>query len=150
MYSVHSTANNITDRRLNQTKMAVSSRSFLFISSPNLLWVIRKALPDIPQWQYYWILLPSHHTQWCHSSHVKSPSTDWLTMKFPRGRILKLPSKKNPRGAFDPEKLSFFIVIAFFSVFAVIFLMELYYNEGRSQSNNVEYEYQHNQTKDFY
>ena len=65
-------------------------------------------------------------------------------MKFPRGRILKLPSKKNPRGAFDPEKLSFFIVIAFFSVFAVIILVELYYQEGRSSNSNVEYEYQQN------
>ena len=66
-------------------------------------------------------------------------------MKFPRGRILKLPSKKNPRGAFDPEKLSFFIVIAFFSVFAVIFLVELYYKEEKSHGNsNVEFEYQNN------
>lgn len=56
-----------------------------------------------------------------------------------------MPSKKNPRGAFDPEKLSFFIVIAFFSVFAVIFLVELYYKEEKNNSNtNVEYEYQQN------
>ena len=66
-------------------------------------------------------------------------------MKFPRGRVLRLPTKKNPRGNFDPDRLSFFAVVAFLSVFAVIFLVELYYNEGQAgASNNVEYEYQTN------
>lgn len=39
-------------------------------------------------------------------------------------------------------------VIAFLSVFAVIFLVELYYKEGQAANtnnyNNVEYEYQTN------
>ena len=66
-------------------------------------------------------------------------------MKFPRGRILRFPTKKSPRGNFDPDRLSFFAVIAFFSVFAVIFLVELYYNEGHANTNNnVEFEYQSN------
>ena len=68
-------------------------------------------------------------------------------MKFPRGRILRLPTKKSPRGNFDPDKLSFMAVIAFLSVFAVIFLVELYYKEGQANANNynnVEYEYQSN------
>ena len=69
-------------------------------------------------------------------------------MKFPRGRVLRLPTKKNARGNFDPEKLSFMAVIAFLSVFAVIFLVELYYKEGQAANtnnyNNVEYDYQTN------
>ena len=67
-------------------------------------------------------------------------------MKFPRGRVLRLPTKKNARGNFDPEKLSFMAVIAFLSLFAVIFLVELYYKEGQANTNtnNVEYEYQSN------
>ena len=67
-------------------------------------------------------------------------------MKFPRGRILRLPSKKIAGGKFDPERLSFMAVIAFLSLFAVIFLVELYYKEGQANTNtnNVEYEYQSN------
>ena len=68
-------------------------------------------------------------------------------MKFPRGRILRLPSKKNPRRNFDPDRLSFFAVIALFAVFAVIFLVELYYNEGHAKTENyegVEFDYQSN------
>ena len=35
-------------------------------------------------------------------------------------------------------------VIAFLSLFAVIFLVELYYKEGQAANTNVEYEYQTN------
>ena len=70
-------------------------------------------------------------------------------MKFPRGRILRFPSKHNPRKNFDPERLSFLAVIALFSVFTVIFLVELYYKEGHANTNNyannnLEFEYQAN------
>ncbi len=67
-------------------------------------------------------------------------------MKFPRGRVLRLPTKKIAGGKFDPERLSFMAVIAFLSLFAVIFLVELYYKEGQANTstNNVEYEYQSN------
>ena len=58
---------------------------------------------------------------------ILRPAVD---MRFPRGSSLKLPVKKNPGGGLDPERLSFFIVIAFFSIFAVIVLVELYYHEG--------------------
>ena len=93
---------------------------------------------------YYSVILSNfcdHYTPLCqwHWSQLS------VIMKFPRGRVLRLPTKKNPRGNFDPDRLSFFAVVAFLSVFAVIFLVELYYNEGQAgASNNVEYEYQTN------
>ena len=68
-------------------------------------------------------------------------------MKFPRGRILRLPTKKSVRHNFDPDRLSFFAVLALFAVFAVIFFVELYYKEGHAavNNNNLEYaEYQSN------
>ena len=66
-------------------------------------------------------------------------------MKFPRGRILRFPTRKNPRKNFDPDRLSFFAVIALFSIFAVIFFVELYYKEGKANEyDNVEFEYQSN------
>lgn len=59
-----------------------------------------------------------------------------VTMKFPRGTGLKLPMKKFNKGKFDAEKLSFFIVIAFFSIFAVIVLVELFFKE-RSYEDSI-------------
>ena len=50
-------------------------------------------------------------------------------MRFPRGTTLKLPMKKFSKGSFDAEKLSFFIVIAFFSIFALIVFVELYFKD---------------------
>ena len=55
-------------------------------------------------------------------------------MRFPRGTALKLPTKKFSKGGLDAEKLSFFIVIAFFSIFAVIVLVELYYKKSTTST----------------
>ena len=44
--------------------------------------------------------------------------------------------KKFNKGKFDAEKLSFFIVIAFFSIFAVIVLVELFFKE-RSYEDSI-------------
>ena len=95
---------------------------------------------------YYYMVILSNFCDHCAAT---LPVALWsrlgVNMKFPRGRVLRLPTKKNPRGNFDPDRLSFFAVVAFLSVFAVIFLVELYYNEGQAgASNNVEYEYQTN------
>ena len=52
-------------------------------------------------------------------------------MKFPRGTAFLLPSRNHvtKNSKFDPERLSFFIVIAFFSIFAVIVVVELLYKD---------------------
>lgn len=52
-----------------------------------------------------------------------------LTMKFPRSTSFRLPTKITKNKKFDPERLSFYIVIAFFSIFAVIVIMELMYKD---------------------
>jgi len=50
-------------------------------------------------------------------------------MRFPRGTTLKLPVKRFSKSSFDAEKLSFFIVIAFFSIFAIIVFVELFFKD---------------------
>jgi len=54
-------------------------------------------------------------------------------MKFPRANALRsgfrLPTRANKKGKFDPERLSFFIVVTFFSIFAVIVIIELLYKD---------------------
>ena len=58
-------------------------------------------------------------------------------MRFPRGTALKLPMKKFSKSKFDAEKLSFFIVIAFFSIFAIIVLVELYFKERKYEQTGI-------------
>ena len=56
-----------------------------------------------------------------------------VRMKFPRANALRsgfrLPTRANKKGKFDPERLSFFIVVTFFSIFAVIVIIELLYKD---------------------
>ena len=56
-----------------------------------------------------------------------------VRMKFPRANALRsgfrLPTRANKKGKFDPERLSFFIVVTFFAIFAVIVIVELIYKD---------------------
>ena len=72
----------------------------------------------------------------CNTIPYEGLLVDWFVnfvdrMKFPRGTAFLLPSKNHvtKNSKFDPERLSFFIVIAFFSIFAVIVVVELLYKD---------------------
>ena len=54
-------------------------------------------------------------------------------MQFPRSTSFRLPTKTTKNKKFDPERLSFYIVIAFFSIFAVIVIMELLYKDFEAE-----------------
>ena len=47
--------------------------------------------------------------------------------------MLKLPKRAFKKNAIDPERLSFYIVIAFFVIFAIIMIFELFFKEKEEE-----------------
>ena len=81
----------------------------------------------------FYFLITSAQRRNCHWSIIfGQPGLD-VRMKFPRANALRsgfrLPTRANKKGKFDPERLSFFIVVTFFSIFAVIVIIELLYKD---------------------